>query len=285
MNRLEKHVERILNEMQSSKEERAEIKEEMLAHLYEMRMEYEDKGESRKQAEKMALSEFGGAGMIGNGLQESLYPYQRSLLYVIGIATIILGILLHFALLDFFHEPSPIWLFIQLTFGTMVTLVAMNISYLGKFYWSVNVLLFLTAALNGFDYFIIVQFEPVQLWLFLVYITILILLCLIFVIRHSYYYSIDFNNRKKDRTWKIVSQVINILYGVLISGAALFFLYGFLIFAGTSWIMAIPIFVVFIWLVFYKYQMNLIRDKPVTAIFTGLLFVTLVVAVPFVLSL
>ena len=276
MNRLEKHIEKILNQMQSDVEERTEIKEEMLSHLSSLKEQYEEDGHSSKQAEKKALEEFGDAGLVGNGLQETMYPYQRSLLYVIGLATIALGVFLHFAFLATFNEPSLGWLAIQLTFGTLVTLVAMNISLLGRFYWSVNSLVFLNGGWNGFSYFAVVQFPQIQTMLFTIYLAILILTCLTFIIRNSYFYSIDETSDKRNRRLKKVSHIVNIIAGAMICGVAIFFVYGFIVMAGISWFVLIPIGVVIGWLLFYKLLIKLIARKPVASMIPALIVIVTV---------
>ncbi|MBA2176246.1 hypothetical protein H0266_15215 [Halobacillus locisalis] len=275
MNRLEKHIEKILNQMQSDEEERAEMKEEMLTHLSSLKEQYEEEGHTSKQAEKKAIEEFGDAGLVGNGLQETMYPYQRSLLYVIGFATIALGIFLHFAFLATFNEPSLGWLAIQLTFGTLVTLVAMNIPLLGRFYWSVGALVFLNAGWNGFSYFAIIQFPELQTILFGIYLAVLVLTCLTFIIRNSYFHSIDETNDKRNRRLKKVSHIVNILAGALICGVAIFFVYGFIAMIGLNWLVLIPVSFVVGWLLFYKLLIKLIARKPVASMIPALIVIVL----------
>lgn len=287
MNRLEKHIEKILNQMQSDEAERAEMKEELLSHLSSLKQQYEKEGHPPTQAEKRAIEEFGGAGLVGNGLQETMYPYQRGLLYVIGLATIALGIFMHFLFLDVFNEPSLGWLAIQLSFGTLVTFVAMNISLLGKFYWSINSLVFLTGGWNGFSYFAVIQFPQPQTLIFTIYLAILILTCLVFVIRNSYYYSVDETTDKQDRRLKKASHAINLLAGALICAVAIFFVYGFTTMIGLNVLVLIPIGVVIIWLLFYKFQMKWIARKPVAAMIPGLIVIavfTVVTVTPWLLQ-
>ncbi|SIS45701.1 permease prefix domain 1-containing protein [Salimicrobium flavidum] len=75
MKNLEKHVERILDHMQSPEEERGEIREELLSHLEESYTYYKNQGNSDKQAERHSLADFGDPDLIGKGMQESMYPF------------------------------------------------------------------------------------------------------------------------------------------------------------------------------------------------------------------
>ncbi|TGB03745.1 permease prefix domain 1-containing protein [Halobacillus salinus] len=279
MNRLEKHVDKILNQVQSDPAEREEMKEEFLAHLSALKQQHEEDGHSPKNAEKKAIEEFGDAGLVGNGLQETMYPYQRGLLYVIGLASIALGIFMHFLFLNTFNEPSLGWLAIQFAFGTLVTLVAMNISLLGRFYWSVNALVFLTGGWIGISYFAVIQFPEPQTYIFSTYLAILILTCLVFIIRNSYYHTIEETSDRKTRRLKKVSNVVNLLAGVMICGTAIFFIYGFMAMIGLNWLVLIPVGVVVIWLLFYKYQMKWTARKPVAAMIPGLIVIVLFTAI------
>ncbi|MCA0972182.1 permease prefix domain 1-containing protein [Halobacillus litoralis] len=278
MDRLEKHVEHILNQTQSNQAEREEMKEDFLSHLYALKKKYEEEGFESEVAERKAIEDFGEADSVGNEMQETMYPYQRGLLYVIGLATIALGVFLHFALLNVFGEPSFGWLAIQLVVGTLVTLTAMNISLLGKYYWSVNVLVFLTAGWNGFNAFVVTQFPQVQMILFTIYIAVLIGLCLVFVIRNSYVYSLQESNDRSTRRLKKVSYIVNILAGALICGVALFFAYGFIVMVGINFFVLIPIGIFIGWLLFYKYLMELTSQKPVAAMVPGLIVIALITA-------
>ncbi|MEC3885609.1 permease prefix domain 1-containing protein [Halobacillus sp. HZG1] len=281
MKKLEKHVNQILNQMQSTDDERDEIKEELLAHLKASKQDYINNGETEKRAERLAINDFGAPGLIGDGLQETLYPFQRGLLYGIGVATLLLGVFIHLIMTFSFGDPEPVWLFIQLVFGSLVTLVAMNISWVGKYFWSVNTVVFLSALWNGFNLVIITQFYSLQVILFMTYIFTLILLCLIFIVRNSYFASLKTNNDPKAKTVTKISHIMNIIFGVIISTAALFMVWGMLVFTGFTWRGLLPIGVIVAWLGFYKFQMYLIGKRPVLAIFTGLLFMAAATVSPF----
>lgn len=284
MNRLEKHAELILDQMQSEPEERDEVREELLTHLYSLKSEFIESGDSEKEAERKALDQFGGSKLVGDGLQETMYPHQRSLLYMIGLGTILFGVIQYLIFITQLRDPSQSWLFIQMAFGTIVTVLAMNISWLGRFYWLVNVLIFLTAGWNGFNYFVVIQFSPTQSIPLLLYIAIIVIISFIFMVRNAYFSTSSGQaNATKDRGIRIASHVFNLLFGLAITAAALFFTWAGLAFSEFTWRLFLPLTAVIGWLIFYKYQMRLIGKKPVAAIFTGLLFVVLVAATPFMI--
>lgn len=280
MKKIDKHVTSILKEMQSTEEEREEIREELTTHLTSAKQEYINEGVNEKKAEKLAIRDFGDAGMIGGGIQESLYPFQRGLLYIIGTGSILLSIFIHLTAAFSFGDPWPEWLAIQMSLGTLIVLTAINISWTGRHYWSVNVLVFLTILWNAFNYMVVPRFYQLQVILMSLFITILILLCLVFIVRNSYYATTHPSADRRERVVTKISHIVNIIYGLMISGAGLFFTWGALIFGGMNARVFLPLTAVAAWLAFYKYQMRLIGKKPVTAIFTGLLFSGLIVTVP-----
>src|SRR5699024_12031950 len=110
------------------------------------------KGFGEEQAEKRVLSEFGNADTIGHHLQESMYPFQRGLLYVIGIGTILFGVIFYLNLLFILNEPIPIWwLAVQLLSGSAVTLAAINISFVGGYFYIINSVLLVNVIWNGMN--------------------------------------------------------------------------------------------------------------------------------------
>ena len=80
MSLLEKHVEKILKQMQGTEWEKEEIKEELLSHLNAAKEEYLSQGMTEIQAEKQALADFERIGLPTNKTEEYKYtPLSRLL--------------------------------------------------------------------------------------------------------------------------------------------------------------------------------------------------------------
>ncbi|GGP10206.1 permease prefix domain 1-containing protein [Oceanobacillus neutriphilus] len=271
MNRIEKHVEEILKQMQSTECEREEIREELLSHLNEAKSDYISEGLSEKQAEKKVIAAFGESNRIGQGLQESMYPYQRGLLYFIGISTILFGFIFYLHLSFVIHEPSPVWLVVQLLSGSIVTLAAINISTFGRYFYLLNALLMVNIIWNGIN---IVSMQGLSQWqalFFSIYLLIVVGMGFVFVFRNSYYSTSQVDG-KHQKQWLVkFSYIMNLLYGVIIIVLSLFFLWSILFFAGINKQAFITLLPILIWLAFYKFQMNFIAKKPVLSLATGLL--------------
>jgi hypothetical protein len=281
MNRMKKHIQHVLQETQCPKEERAELEEELLIHLQELKQYYIDQDNSEKKAEKQAIAQFGGSKLIGRGLQESMYPWQRGLLYTIGIASLLFGMLFHLYTLIVLQEPSVAWLAIQLAAGTIVTLAAINIAFIGRHPYFLHVVVMVHLIWHAITYSLIQGMPIAHVFLFLVYLILLIVLELVFIFRNSYF-STPASKENTRRRWEIkIGYTMNLVYGMMVIAMALFFLWGLLIFTGWSMMALYPLIPILAWFVFYKYQMKFIARKPVISILTGLLFSALVIAVPY----
>ncbi|WP_174613003.1 permease prefix domain 1-containing protein [Virgibacillus ihumii] len=283
MTGLEKHVEKILNYIQSPNDEREEIREELLSHLEEAKMYYISEGFTEKKAEKQALSEFGASDMVGHQLQESMYPFQRGLLYVIGIGAILCGILFYLNSAFFLHDPVPVWLGIQLLTGSTVTLAAINISLVGRYFYVLNVILLINVIWNGINLLLVQGTSVWQSILFSVYLLILVGLGLVAVVRNSYFAYGPTETNQQKRWLVLFSYGLNLLMGAAVTGISLFFLWATLAFSGGPVHATDIIFMIcpiILWLISYKFQMGYIAKKPLLALLTGFGFSLLSLIIP-----
>ncbi|QKY71030.1 permease prefix domain 1-containing protein [Lentibacillus sp. CBA3610] len=286
MTRIEKHVEKILEQMQSPDDEREEIREELIGHLEEAKWQYIDDGLTEKEAEKQVLEEFGAADVVGHQLQESMYPYQRGLLYVIGIGTILFGVIFYLISAFFLHNPIPVWLTIQLLTGGTVTLAAINISVVGRYAYVLNIALLVNVIWNGINLAMMEGTPQWQAISFSIYLLILIGLGLTAVIRNSYYSSGSTENKPQKRVRILFSYIVNLLFGLAVTGISLFFLWATLAFSvrpleATAIILTIS--PIIIWLIAYKFQMGYISKKPLLALLTGLGISVLSIIIPLII--
>ncbi|GIO22172.1 permease prefix domain 1-containing protein [Oceanobacillus sp. J11TS1] len=282
MNRIEKHVEEVLKQTQSPENEREEIREELLSHLNEAKSNYISEGFSEEQAEEKVVAAFGNPRLIGRELQESMYPFQRGLLYLIGIVTILFGVIFYVNLIFVIREPAPVWLIIQLLSGSMVMLAAINISIVGRYFYLLNVLLMVNIIWNGINLMMMPSLTQLQAIFFSLYLLILIGLGFLFVFRNSYYSTKPTDNKHRKVLVKF-SYIMNLLYGIIIIVLCLFFLWSLALFSGINIYAFITLIPILIWLIFYKYQMTFIARKPGLSLATGLLVSTLAIALSFVI--
>jgi hypothetical protein len=282
MSPMERYTQHVLKETQCAAEERKEIEEELMSHLQDLKEYFLATGHSDKEAERQAIAEFGGSKMIGQGFQESMYPWQRGLLYIIGIASILFGVLFHLYTLIVLQDPSVAWLAIQLIAGTIVTLAAINIAFAGRHPYFLHVVMMAHLIWHAITYILVQGMPMQQIFLFLIYLILLIGLGLVFVFRNSYYSTATPKEGESRKRLEIkIGYTLNLLFGIMIIAVALFFLWGLLIFTGWTTMALYPLIPIVVWFIFYKYQMKFIARKPVISIFSGLLFSVLVITVPY----
>ncbi|GGJ96135.1 hypothetical protein GCM10007063_18240 [Lentibacillus kapialis] len=280
MTRMEQHVEKILEQTQSSGKEREEIREELLHHLNEAKQQNMNNGLTEKQAEKQVMADFGNAGDIGYQMQEAMYPYQRGLLYAVGLATILYGLIYYVNAAFFQHDAIPIWLAVQFVTGCMVILAGINISFVGRYFYMLNVVLLVNVIWNGINITLIKGASPWQTILFSIYLLILVLLGLIAVVQNSYYSSGKTVTKQQSRGVVLLGYGVNLLLGIIVAGVSLFFLWAFLFTTGKQLSALLTIAPIFIWLITYKFQMGYIAKKPLISILTGFGFSVLAITVP-----
>lgn len=286
MTRIERYVETILQQLQSPHDEREDIREELLNHLQEAKQQYINKGFGEEQAEKRVLSEFGNADTIGHHLQESMYPFQRGLLYVIGIGTILFGVIFYLNLLFILNEPIPIWwLAVQLLSGSAVTLAAINISFVGRYFYIINLVLLVNVIWNGINFTLAWDLSTWQAIFFGIYLLILMVFGAVTVIRNSYDSSGYTENKQEKRGLVLFSYAINLLFGAAVAGLSLFFLWAFLAFSEARIESLLTLTPMIIWLLTYKFQMTFIAKKPLLSIISGLGFSVLSILLPYVMLL
>lgn len=159
------------------------------------------------------------------------------------------------------HEPSPVWLVVQLLSGTIVTLAAINISIVGRYFYLLNALLLINIIWNGIN---IVSMQGLSQWqaiLFSAYLLILVGMGFVFVFRNSYYSTSRIDGKHQKQGLVKFSYIMNLLYGVIVIILSLFFLWSFLFFDGIGIDAFITLIPILIWLIFYKFQMNFIAKS------------------------
>ncbi|SIS45699.1 hypothetical protein [Salimicrobium flavidum] len=176
-------------------------------------------------------------------------------------------------------EEYLFWLLIQFLTGSSVVLAGINIAWMGRRYWLLNVIVMVSAIWNGFNITIVVY--TTGFVIFSIFSILLIVAALIFIVRNSYLSSDVTDISERERFARKVSYTVNVLFGVMIAGAALFFSFAFMVFGGVSSILLIPAGAIVAWLIFFRWQMRWIRVSPVSAMVGGLVFLLAVVGGPF----
>lgn len=116
-----KYVTDIVNETGSSPETKADLFEELTAHLEDSYEAFIKDGFNENEAEKQAIQNFGDVKEIGNDLRQAMFPYQRELLFTLAISSIIYSFLVYLVQL-FIEGDAHIWWLIPSIFISSVLL-------------------------------------------------------------------------------------------------------------------------------------------------------------------
>lgn len=86
MNDFKRYIKSIIKTIDCNPEEKAELYEEFLDHLVELKKEYELQGFTPEEAVKAAISDFGDSGMVGKELNKSISQKKNIINQVLYIS-------------------------------------------------------------------------------------------------------------------------------------------------------------------------------------------------------
>lgn len=272
MSRLADYVNEMLSEVECSREERMDMKEEMLSHLQEAKRDYIAKGMSEEDAEREAIRDFGGQVEVGEQLQHSMNPFRKELMWVTGLGTITFSALTFLHMLFRFGTVHYIWLALSLVTGSVITLFAMNPSAMSGKKLLINGLLL---SLNIYYIFGFIMLDTSKEWyasILNILAGILMILSIVMVFMTALKQPVTSDESKKTVRAKRVLHVVNLIAGLLVIGYSIFFFFGMLFFVGLSSILLIPIGLIVGWGLIYFIQYKLVKNYPKAAIVVGTLF-------------
>lgn len=126
--RIDGYLLRIVNQTDCTKEERKDMYEEMHGHLTMLQQEYIERGYSKKEAEEIAMKEFGQEAAIGDGLQQAMFPYRKELLLVLAIGSYLFICIQYFYVL-LTENVANNWVFIPTIAHSLLLFFALNQTY------------------------------------------------------------------------------------------------------------------------------------------------------------
>ncbi|MGM0847216.1 MAG: permease prefix domain 1-containing protein [Bacillota bacterium] len=266
MSTINHHIQKVLQHVEGSSEERQELVDEMKDHLLSAKEEYVEQGFSEEEAERKAIADFGGDSEVGDQLQESISPYRKDVLIGLGLASIVyaVGVFLHGV--TQINEPHPIWLTIFFSMGVFMTVTGFYPSIAAGRKILMTVLLFLYFPLIFWGLLIIDTTDkwykgPLEVLAGILAVFVIVLLFMT-LLRSGKTVSLDKSTRKK----RMFYHTINILLGIVIVPFAFIFGMGALIFGGLNPMLFLPLGLVLFWSVSYRMQMKFYQKKPTVSI-------------------
>lgn len=249
---LEKYVANIIKQIDGTKDQKADIYEELLIHLHLATEDGIKNGLNKEEAEKMAIDKFGNANTIGAEVQESMYPLRKILLLLLAIASLLYAYIVYAIALFSEGDAHFFWLITAVATSTLLLLIALRAFPTMDRKSTLNA----TLIAHIFVY-LIGAFIPTILsivaWL-------MIILSIILIYRTTIT-DFQYNDIKNQRAMKI-AHFYNISIGLFISAATLFYLSVILIFAEEveRWMLYILIPFI-IWVFTYYLQIILVQKN------------------------
>ncbi|TSB46125.1 permease prefix domain 1-containing protein [Alkalicoccobacillus porphyridii] len=147
------YVHSIVKQTDCTKEDYDDLFEELFGHVTMIRDEYVDEGYSLEEATDKAMKRFGQEAIIGNELQQSMFPYRRELLYVLAIAGFLLTLGMYMYLLFTMNVALPFELGIGVISNCLILFFAMNTTFrINRRRWLNTALIFHLAVLAYSSY-------------------------------------------------------------------------------------------------------------------------------------
>ncbi|WP_157118620.1 permease prefix domain 1-containing protein [Sporosarcina sp. P37] len=238
-------------------EEREDLKEELLSHLYCAYEDLQKQGYPEEEAMKMAMENFGDEKEVGKQLQHAMYPYRREMM--IGLAGVSLLFIYSTYLLQLFiiGDAEMIWLCLAVLVSasiltlTMHPVAALNRRLMVNGLLIAHILLAIYGSLLAG--YVDSPYSSILVWLWIG----IILFSIILVYRTTIYdYPSSSQTLQKDA--KRI-HFVNLTVGLLVMALSLFLLWAFMIFAAemsaSLLLLAIPLV---IWAVLYAIQLRLL---------------------------
>src|SRR5690606_36001091 len=111
----------VIEQIDGSQDEKADIYEELLVHLQLTADHYIQKGYTENEAEQIAMKLFGESKKIGNDMQEAMFPLRKILLLLLALVSLFYSIFVYITNLFIEGDANIMWLFLSV--GTSSTLL------------------------------------------------------------------------------------------------------------------------------------------------------------------
>lgn len=117
---IEKHASDIVKRLAMSKEEESDMRTEFLTHMLASKEDYEKEGYTEKEAEKLAISQFGKPENIAEDMHESLFPHRKLLFLILAVLSLVTAFGTYyvslFSLRDAYYIPFVLTVLTSTTF-------------------------------------------------------------------------------------------------------------------------------------------------------------------------
>jgi hypothetical protein len=257
---IDKHIRKVLLHVECSKEEKAELMEELKDHMEAAKEDYITQGYTSKEAEEKAINDFGGDEKVGEELQETISPYRKELLLALGGSGILYSMSIYLHGVVEISEPHPFWLTMMMMMSLFVMVNGFYPSIMANHKIMMNTLLFLYFPFIFIGLLIV---DTTDKW-YKGPLNILALMMVIMVVATLFITVLRRPNHemvKVERKKRILFHSVNLIFGLIIISYSCVFGFGMLLFAGLTWMTLLPIGLITFWGISYWIQMKNYHKK------------------------
>lgn len=254
---LHRFVERIVQQTDGNKAEKADLYEELMTHLDTSNNKFLEEGFEAKEAERKAMECFGDAGNVGSQIQQAMFPFRKEMMLTLAILSIVFSFGVYAAQLFLEGDAYIVWLILSVIVSTCVLIFALQpLPFLNR-----RIALNTMLIVHIFIYFFgVLLATGVTRSISAVLTTLacfIVLLGIVLVYRTTIY---DYQSSKHPyKKQAIILHIFNITAGIIVIGFTLFYIWAFLIFI-AEWTPVLLLLLVplFIWFIAYAIQMSLL---------------------------
>ncbi|MDZ5473596.1 permease prefix domain 1-containing protein [Bacillus sp. 31A1R] len=274
--KLEKYVTQIVQQTDCSKEEKEDLYEELLVHLQLSKDEIMlEEGLTQAEAEEKAMQQFGSESVIGNQIQQSLFPFRKELQLTLGISSILFAISAYMFHLLVEGNAQITWLILFIGFSSLLVFIPLQQNYTFNCKRWLNSLLVIHLLTAIYGYLMVNSIDHTASLGLTIWVWLNIILSIFLIYQATTH---DINSSYKPI--KLI-HIMNITSGLFISAGTLFFLWGYLFAYGevrlTILLNLIPLT---IWAASYYIQTKMAhKNKTLTITLAFLPLVCITIAV------
>jgi hypothetical protein len=255
--KLERFVERMIQQTDCTKSEKEDLYEELLIHLELLRDEFLQKGFSLEEAENKAIESFGSDVEIGHHIQQALFPFRKEMMLGLASSSLFFTIIVYLANLFLNGDAEIIWLVLSMTVSS--TLFLLSVFPFGHAHRKryMNTLLIAHLLLYVYGYMIASHIDHTLSLFLTTFAAGIIVLAVILLYRITLFG--DVPSPAKSKVW---IHAIFLTTGLFIGSVSLVFIMSGFILLGTFHpMMLVFISPLIVWGVLYVWQMRLYKKK------------------------
>ncbi len=260
-----KTIEDIVKATDIKKSERIDLRDELLSHIEASKVELIKQGFTDEQAEDQALLKLGEPDVIGEEIQQAVYPYRKGMLYNLAFFSLVFIFATYLMSLFVNFDAHMIWFILALIINLTVIFTTHSHNTLYSERYILNFLLSTHLIIHFYGLFIALSIDQVSSFILISLWLVIFLLTLALIYRVTAIDSADSRDLFKQTT-----HILNFILAFLIIGMSLFTAWAFTAFGVLTASMILLILPTLIWIGFYMLQIKALESGkrwPVFIIF------------------